>query len=320
MEAVLTKPKILMLGFWKNFRSAWSRRNSEETLTGYLLISPALILFLVFGVYPFYRTIAYSFTSWDGISSSSTWLGLQNYQIAFSGADPLWWKSLQNGVFFAVTALIFMNGIALCLAVAVDQKIRGQSIYRSIFYLPTILSGVVVAIIWKWLYQPIGGPINQLLTTFGLGSLATAWLADINTVRWAVSIASIWMGIGSPFLLFLAGLQSVPVELYEAGRLDGANGRQLFWYITLPFLIPVATILSVLTILGAMQIFNLVLAMTNGGPGSATEVPVLNIYRQAFKFAEFGYATALSMIFGTLLFTISIFQMWLSRKIGIRAA
>lgn len=319
MEAGLTKPKRLILNFWENFRSAWSRRNREETLMGYLLILPAFILFLIFGVYPFYRTILFSFTNWNGISSTFTSVGLLNYQDAFT-IDDLWWKAMQNGVFFAITALIFMNGIALALAVAVDQKIRGQSIYRSIFYIPTILSGVVVAIIWKWLYQPIGGPINQLLTSFGLGSLATAWLADSNTVLWAVAIASMWMGIGAPFLLFLAGLQSVPIELYEAGRLDGGNGRQLFWHITLPFLIPIATILSVLTILGAMQIFNLVLAMTNGGPGSATEVPVLHIYREAFKYAKFGYASALSMIFGILLFTLSIIQLWLSRKIGIRSA
>ena len=319
MDISLTKTKRSRLAPWKNFRSAWSRKHREETLMGYLLILPALVLFLVFGIYPFLRTIIFSFTSWDGISSTFISVGWKNYVTAFTG-DDLWWKSIQNGVFFAVTALIFMNSIALALALAVDQNIRGKSIYRAIFYIPTILSGVVVAIIWKWLFQPVGGPINQLLITFGLGSFVHAWLADSNTVRWAVAIASMWMGMGNPFLLFLAGLQSVPIELYEAGRIDGASEFQLFWNITLPFLIPVATILSVLTILGAMQIFNLVLAMTNGGPGSATEVPVLHIYREAFKYAHFGYATALSLIFGMLLFTISLFQMWLSRKIGIRSA
>jgi len=319
MEANLTKPKLHRLDLWKSFRSAWSRKHREETVVGYLMILPAVLLFLVFGVYPFYRTIVYSFTDWNGISTTFNPVGLQNFITAFTG-DDLWWKSLQNGVFFAVTALIFMNGIALALAVAVDQKIRGQTVYRAVFYIPTILSGVVVAIIWKWLYQPVGGPLNQLLTTFGLGSLATAWLANSNTVLWAVAVASMWMGIGTPFLLFLAGLQSVPVELYEAGRIDGANDARLFWHITLPFLVPVATILAVLTILGAMQMFNLVLAMTNGGPGYATEVPVLHVYREAFKYSHFGYASALSIIFGILLFAISMLQLWLSRKIGIRAA
>lgn len=318
MEAGLTKTKSHRLTPWQGLLSAWSRKNREETLMGYVFILPALILFLVFGLYPFYRTILISFTNWDGISSSYAFIGLENYRQIFS--DALWWKSMLNGLFFAVTAIVFMNGLALALALAVDRKIRGQSIYRAVFYVPTILSGVVVAIIWKWLYQPIGGPINQLLALVGLGSLAKAWLADSSTVLWAVAIASMWMGIGSPFLLFLAGLQGVPVELYEAARIDGAGERQLFWYITIPFLIPVTTIITILTLLGAMQMFNLVLAMTNGGPGYATEVPVLHIYREAFKLFDFGYATALSMVFGILLLIISMLQMGLSRKIGVRAA
>lgn len=318
MEAGMTRPKSRKPKFLRSITAAWSPRHREETVMGYLLILPALILFLVFGIYPFLRTIVISFTNWNGIGSTFQFTGLENYLTIFE--DKLWWKSILNGLFFAITAIIFMNGLALCLALAVDRNISGKSIYRAIFYMPTILSGVVVAIIWKWLYQPIGGPINQLLQTIGLGNLATAWLADSRTVLWAVAIASMWMGIGSPFLLFLAGLQGVPVELYEAGKIDGAGGWQLFRYITVPFLIPVSTIITVLTILGAMQMFNLVLAMTNGGPGYATEVPVLHIYREAFKLFHFGYATALSMLFGILLFMISIFQMWLSRKTGVRAS
>lgn len=305
-----------LLGFFSQFKVAFNRKNREETLIGYLFVLPAVALFLVFGVYPFYRTVTISFTDWDGISSHFINIGLDNYAKIFT--DSLWWKSLQNGLFFAITAIIFMCGIALMLAIAVDRKIRGQTIYRVIFYIPTILSGIVVAIIWKWLYQPIGGPLNNLLLTLGLGNLAKPWLADSGTVLWAITIASIWSAIGNPFLLFLAGLQSVPVELYEAGRIDGANDFQLFLNITIPFLVPVTTIILILTILGAMQIFNLVLAMTGGGPGLASEVPILHIYREGFKLYHFGYAAALSMIFGIMLFTISLVQMWLSKKMGVR--
>ena len=312
MEAGISKPKKARKYWLDDFRLAWMKKNREETLMGYLFILPALLLFLLFGVYPFLRTIVISFTNWDGIAANYSFVGLENYKNIFT--DSLWWKSIQNGVFFAITAIIFMNGVALALAVALDRKLRGQSFYRAVFYVPTILSGVVVAIIWKWLYQPIGGPINQLLSMIGLAKLGRAWLADPHTVLWAVAIASMWMGIGSPFLLFLAGLQSVPVELYEAGRIDGANDWQLFRYITIPFLIPVTTVITVLTILGAMQMFNLVLAMTNGGPGYATEVPVLHIYREAFKLVHFGYATALSIVFGLMLFAVSAIQMWLSNR------
>lgn len=318
MESGISRSNSLISRFRSLMASAWSSRHREETTMGYLFILPALILFLVFGIYPFLRTIVISFTNWNGIGSSYEFIGIENYLTIFE--DRLWWKSILNGLFFAITAIIFMNGLALLLALAVDRNIRGSSIYRAIFYMPTILSGVVVAIIWKWLYQPIGGPINQILQAVGLGNLATAWLADSRTVLWAVAVASMWMGIGSPFLLFLAGLQGVPVELYEAGKIDGAGGWQLFRYITIPFLVPVYTIITVLTILGAMQMFNLVLAMTNGGPGYATEVPVLHIYREAFKLFHFGYATALSMLFGIMLFMISVLQMWLSRKTGVRAS
>jgi len=307
----------LIMSLRRALLAPWSRKRRDETIMGFLFVAPALALFVIFGVYPFYRTILVSFTDWNGISSSYTFIGLQNYLRIFE--DALWWKSMGNGLFFAVTAIVFMNSIALILALSVSRGVHGSGFYRAVYYLPTILSGIVVAIIWKWLYQPIGGPINELLTTLGLGNWTRAWLADPETVLWAVAIASWWMGIGSPFLLFLAGLQSVPVEVEEAARMDGANEWQIFRHITIPFLIPVTTIITILTLLGAMQMFNLVLAMTNGGPGYATEVPILHIYRAAFKFFDFGYATALSVFFGILLLTVSLFQMWLSRRIEGRA-
>ena len=183
-----------------------------------------------------------------------------------------------------------------------------------------MLSGVVVALIFKWMYEPYGGPLNAALQGLGLGQYAHAWLGDSSTAIWAVSVASIWQGVGYPFLLFLAGLQGVPVELYEAARIDGANAWHQFRHVTVPFLIPVGAIVSILTILGAMQLFNIVMAMTGGGPGYATEVPVLHIYREAFQATHFGYATALSMLFGAILFIVSIVQLQFSRRFGVRAS
>jgi len=285
---------------------------------GLLFIWPALAICLLFSIYPFARTAVLSFTNWDGLSDHYSYIGWSNYATALS--DGIWWQSLGHGLFFAVLALIFMNGLGLLLAVAVDSGVRGQSLYRIVFYSPVILSGIVVAIIWKWLYQPYGGPINALFMSAGLGGLSHAWLGDSATAIWAVAITSMWQGVGYPFLLFLAGLQGVPVELYEAARVDGAGKWGLFRHITIPFLVPVGALVSILTILGAMQIFPLVIAMTNGGPGYDTEVPVLHIYREAFSFFHFGYATALSMIFGVLLFIVSIIQLQVSRRVGIRAS
>jgi ABC-type sugar transport system permease subunit len=296
-------------------RAKWRRRSG---LVGILFIWPALLLYLLFSVYPILRTIQISFTDWNGLSSSYHYIGLTNYVTAFH--DGIWWQSLWHGVFLSVMALVFMNGAGLFLALIVDGTRRGQTIYRALFYLPPVLSGVVVALIFKWMYEPYGGPLNSALQGFGLGQYAHAWLGDSSTAIWAVSVASIWQGVGYPFLLFLAGLQGVPVELYEAARIDGANAWHQFRHVTVPFLIPVGAIVSILTILGAMQLFNIVMAMTGGGPGYATEVPVLHIYREAFQATHFGYATALSMLFGALLFIVSIVQLQFSRRFGVRAS
>jgi ABC-type sugar transport system permease subunit len=293
----------------------YSRARRIEMLTAYLFILPTLVLFVVFSVYPFARTVELSFTSWDGLSSTFDNVGLDNYVAALH--DSVWWGSMRNGVFLSVIALVFMQGLGLLLAVGVDRKMKGQTIYRTLFYLPPILSGIVVATIWKWLLEPNNGVINATLDSLGLGVLAHPWLGDPKTALWAISIVSVWQGVGYPFLLFLAGLQGISGEIYEAARMDGATGRQIFRRITMPLLRPVIGIVSVLTFLGAMQTFNLVVAMTKGGPGYATEVPILHIYRSAFgPSPDFGYASALSIIFGVLLFGVSMISLYVSRRSG----
>ena len=282
-------------------------------LTAYFFILPTLALFAVFSVYPFARTVQLSFTDWDGLSSAFRGVGLTNYLAAFR--DTIWWQSIGNGLLLAVVALTLMQGLGLLLAIAVDRKISGQSIYRTLFYIPPILSGIVVATIWKWLYEPNNGVINSTLENIGLGGLAHPWLGSPATALLAISLVSIWQGVGYPFLLFLAGLQGISNDIYEAARMDGATGSQIFRMITLPLLRPVIGIVSVLTFLGAMQTFNLVVAMTGGGPGYATEVPILHIYRAAFGGSpDFGYASALSIIFGLLLFGVSMISLYMTRR------
>jgi raffinose/stachyose/melibiose transport system permease protein len=276
------------------------------------MVAPIVVLFTVFGLYPLARTVQLSLTNWDGLSSSFRYVGASNYVAALH--DQVWWQSLEHGLLFAAVALTVMDGLGLVLALGVDQKIRGQSVYRVLFYLPPVLSGIVVAIVWKWLYQPYGGPVDELLKAIGLPHLQHAWLGDGSTALWAVSIASVWAGVGTPFLLFLAALQNVPEELRDAARVDGASPWGMFRSVTVPALLPTIGLVSVLTFLGAMQMFNLVIAMTDGGPGFATEVPVLHIYRAAFELNEFGYATALTVIFGSILFAISLCTLRLTRQ------
>ena len=294
-------------------RPSWQRAfRTEEHWLGLAMVAPIIALLVVFGLYPFARTIQLSVTDWDGLSSTFGYVGAQNYVQAFH--DDVWWKSIQNGLLFAVIALTVMQGIGLLLALGADQKIRGQGVYRVLFYLPPVLSAIVVALVWKWLYQPYGGPINELLGALGLSHLERPWLGDGSTALWAVSIASVWQGVGTPFLLFLAALQNVPDELCDAARVDGANRWQLFRNVTFPSILPTIGLVSVLTFLGAMQIFNMVLAMTNGGPGYATEVPVLHIFRAAFQLNQFGYATALAVLFGFMLFLVSLLTLRLTKR------
>lgn len=298
----------------RRHRSRRGRSRTQENWLGLAMVAPIIALLAVFGLYPFARTIQLSLTNWDGLSSTFKFIGAQNYLQAFH--DGVWWQSMGHGLIFAAVALTVMQGIGLLLALGADQKIHGQSIYRVLFYLPPVLSGIVVAIVWKWLYQPYGGPINELLQAVGLSQWQHPWLGDGATALWAVSLASVWQGVGTPFLLFLAALQNVPEELCDAARVDGANRWQLFRNVTFPSILPTIGLVSVLTFLGAMQMFNMVLAMTNGGPGYATEVPVLHIFRAAFELGQFGYATALAVLFGFMLFLVSLFTLRLTKRQG----
>ncbi|MFG3690245.1 carbohydrate ABC transporter permease [Micromonospora sp. NPDC047740] len=287
-------------------------RRTRDWAVAYAFVAPLVVLFLVFSLYPFLRTLQLSFTDWDGLSASFGYVGLDNY--VQSLRDRVWWSSLWHGLLFAVVALTLMQGLSLLLALGVNRRRRSAAFYRTAFYLPPVLSGIVVALVWRWIYQPYGGPLAELFTALGIESLARPWLAESGTALWAVSIASVWQGVGNAFLLFLAALQSIPEELNEAAAVDGANPWQRFRAVTLPWLTPTIGMVSVLTLLGAMQIFNLVLAMTGGGPGYATEVPVLHIYRAAFEFSQFGYATALSVVLGIILLAVSALAMRVSRR------
>jgi len=289
-------------------RRRWGR--PEEWGTGLVLVTPVVLLFALFSAYPFGRTVLLSFTDWSGLTPTFNWVGFRNYLTAFT--DGLWWDSVGHSVILAALALTVMNGISLGLALALDRNIGGQTFYRTVFYLPPVLSGIVVAIIWKWIFQPYGGPLNEALGAVGLEG--HAWLADNRTALLAVSVASMWQGVGMPFLLFLAALQAIPSDLYEAARVDGASGWQTFRKITLPLLKPILGVVSIMTFLGAMELFNLVMAMTGGGPGYATEVPVLHIYRAAFDHSQFGYASALSLVFCVLMLIVAAFGLRLTRR------
>ncbi len=289
------------------------RSRRVYTLTNYLFILPALLIFLVFGVYPFFKVFQLSVMSWDGISPEVKFVGLQNFIEVLH--DRVWWASVLNAAWITFLALTIQNGVALILALLCAQNIRGGHVYRVIFYLPPVLSGIVIGLIWKWIFRYPDGILNMTLIKLGLEHLTRDWLGNPHTALNAVAIIHMWRGFGWGFVILLAGLQNIPQQIYEAARVDGANALQRFIYITVPLMIPVFVLVSILTILGSMQIYDIIAATTNGGPGYHTEVPVTRILASMQGAGRFGYACAQGLVFGAILLFVSLFQLWVSKRL-----
>ena len=281
-------------------------------LGNYLFIAPALALFCVFSLYPFFEVFHLSVTNWDGISQHKNYVGLDNFKdLIFD--NSVFWLSMKNAVYVTFLALTVQNFLALFLALLCDRDIKGGNIYRVIFYLPPVLSGIVVGLIWNWIYDGNYGLLNHFLGFIGLGDLSRAWLADSSTALTAVAIIHMWKGFGWGFVILLAGLQAIPRELYEAARVDGANSWIVFKNITLPLMIPVFILVSILTILGTMQIYDIIISTTGGGPGYHTEVPITRIVTTMIGSSKFGYACARGVVFGLILLFISMVQIFVSK-------
>lgn len=287
-------------------------RQRRRALVAYLFLLPALALIGLFTLIPFAQGILLSFQSWDGVGTDTPFVGLSNYRRAMQ--DAAFWASMRNAVIFGAVGFFIGNAVSLGMALAVNRLQRGAAFFRTAFYLPAIFSVVVVGMIFRWLLHPTIGMVNHVLGAIGLESLQHNWLSDPATALPMVAAVFVWYHWGFAFLLFLAGLQDIPKEQYEAASLDGAHAWAQFRYITWPELIPVTTVVAILTLLSGLQIFGTVQVLTNGGPGYHTEVPTLRIYKEAFEFQRYGVAAAMSTIFGMGLVALSLLQLWLSRR------
>lgn len=284
----------------------------KDTFENYLFVLPALAMFAVFSIYPFLKVFQLSVYEWDGISSTMHFAGLANFWDIFRH-NKVWWTSVWNATYITLLALTFQNVLALLLALACDRGIRGGHIYRVIFYLPPVLSGIVVGLIWNWIYDGNYGLLNHWLKSIGLENLVRSWLSDPKTALSSVAVIHMWKGFGWGFVILLAGLQNIPRELYEAARVDGANSWQVFKEVTVPMMIPVFILVAILTVLGTMQIFDIIVSTTGGGPGYHTEVPVTRILATMTGISQFGYACAEGIVFGIILLLVSLFQMRVGR-------
>jgi len=218
-----------------------------------------------------------------------------------------------NAGYITLIALTFQNALAFMLALACDRQMRMKNFYRVLFFIPVVLSEVVVGLVWQWILDGNYGLLNSWLANLGFSSLARSWLSDPNTALTAVAMVHCWKGFGWGFLIFLAGLQTIPRELYDAARSDGANAWQTFKNITVPLMMPVVVLVAILTILGTMQGFVMIIAMTDGGPAYHTTVPVLRILASMRGSSRFGYACAQGISFGFILVALSFIQYRISR-------
>jgi len=286
----------------------------KDSITSFLFVVPALLMFIVFSVYPFLKVFQLSVFDWDGIARTMKFIGLNNFKNIFT-LDNAFWISMRNAGFITFLALTFQNTLAFFLAHIVDSEIRGKNFYRTIFFLPPVLSGIVVGLIWNWIYNSDYGLLNKFLIWLGFSNLARAWLSDPQTALLSVSIIHMWKGFGWGFVIFLAGLQGIPRDLYEAARVDGASETQILTKITIPIMIPIFFLVSILTILGTMQIYDIIVSTTGGGPGFHTEVPITRIIASMLGSSRFGYACAQGIVFGLVLLFISLLQIKLSQNL-----
>ncbi len=285
----------------------------RATLENYIFVLPATLIFVIFYIIPFVWVFQLGLFDWDGILPTKIFVGLDNFKEIFF-EDKIWWQSMLNAGWITFIALTFQNALAFLLAWACDREIKLKNFYRLIFFLPPVLSEVVVGLVWQWILDGHYGLLNSWLVQLGFPNLVRNWLSDPNTALTTVAIVHSWKGFGWGFLIFLTGLQTIPRELYEAARVDGANAWKSFLKITIPLMIPVAVLVAILTVLGSMQAFILIIAMTDGGPAYHTQVPVLRILASMRGSSRFGYACAQGITFGLILVVISFIQYRFSRK------
>jgi multiple sugar transport system permease protein len=280
------------------------RLRTREALAAYLFLAPFLIFFSIFVVRAVLSAVNISFYDWQILRPSRPYIGLANYQELFN--DYVWWIAVKNTIVFTLFTVTGTTILALAAAVAVTQPIRGQEFFRVLLYMPTLLSVGVVGLTWVWVLSIQFGIINYGLSFLGIRPIN--WLGDERLVIPALSLTTIWWGFGFPMLVFIAGLQGIPDHLYEAARIDGANGRQLFFYITLPLLRPTILFVTVTGVIAHFQVFGQPFIMTHGGPGRGSFTVIFYLYDIAWRAFRMGYGSAVAVALALIMGAFTLIQ------------
>ncbi|MFH5186026.1 carbohydrate ABC transporter permease [Paenibacillus sp. TAB 01] len=288
-----------------------SRLQRHETLAGFMFVSPMLIGVTIFVLIPIIATFILSFSDWNFIMGFNgfKWGGLENYQKLFH--DPQFLKSLLNNAIFLLTVPVYLI-VSIVLAILIDKHVYFKGFFKVAYFMPYISSVVAVAIVWQVLFHPSAGPVNQFLMSIGIAN-PPKWIADPDYALLSVMMISVWISIGFNLIVYIAALQSIPKDLYEAADIDGANGWIKFKNITLPMLSPTTFFLMITGFISTFKVFDLIAVLTQGGPVGSTSMLVWYMYDTAFTNLKLGYASSMATVLFLVVLLITALQ-WLGQK------
>ena len=301
----------------KKLISYKKKSDYSEIIQSYAMLAPQILGFLIFTIYPIMWVYRYAFFDYDGVKA--VYSGLDNFVRIFT-RDKLYWDSLTNTFVLAFGKLIIELPLALIIAVFLNKKIFGRSFFRTMFFMPNIVSTAIIGLIFTFIFSSFNGIANNFIMEIGIIDEPINWFAHKWTSMTVIILASIWQGFGINMLFFLAGLQNVPEELYEAAKIDGATGTHQFIHITLPMLAPIAQIILMLAIVNGMKVMDLVMVLTNGMPAGETEVVMLHIYKYFFPSGysnpQLGYASSMGLVTSVIIGIVTMMYLKLSKKVN----
>ncbi|MDR1519083.1 MAG: sugar ABC transporter permease [Planctomycetota bacterium] len=290
------------------------RRLIDAKWLAVYMLGPALLIYLVFAVYPSVNVLYLSFVKWNGLDPEKVFVGLENYRYIFQN-DPVFWKAFNNTMIWTFLSLVFPPLIGFVLALALNQRIWGRSALRAIFYMPVIIASIAVATMWRWMYDPFYGVINWTLSHLGLDFLIQDWLGDGDIAIYSIFVAFVWQSVGTCMVLFLAGLQNVSLTLIEAARIDGASRWNVFRHVTLPAVSSTIAIVLVLTVINSLKAFDIVYGMSGGGIFEDTQILALWTFVQSMNIFDFGRGSAIAVILILLSMVVVVpYMFWLDTR------
>lgn len=292
-------------------KSKTSKIQQRKNFWGYLFIAPNFLGFVVFMMVPLVMAFYYSLTDYDVVSKAN-FIGLENYFELFQ--DKQFIKALKNTLWYCLLTVPTGIILSLLLAVLLNRKIRGISVFRTFFFIPVITSMVAVSLVWSMLYEENGGLLNTILGYLNLPTVG--WLTNPKVAMLSIAVMSVWKGLGYNMTIFLAGLQGVSHDLYEAATIDGANSVQKFFKITVPMIAPTTYFVSLMALISSLQVFDQVNIMTGGGPANSTKTVAFYLYQYGFDYYKMGYACAAAYVLFLLVFIVSVIQNVSSKKLS----